>query len=116
MSGTHELDEQRKRAARNQSVFREVNERIEEFPPPSSFVEFVCECANPECSEKVGLTLEEYEDVRRAANRFFVLPGHEIATVEEVTFSNDRYAIVSKLGAAAPVAQKLDPRQRQTSA
>ena len=112
---TQELDEQRKRAGMNQCLFREVNERIEDLQTPSSFLEFVCECEKKECTEKIGLSLEEYEHIRSDSNRFFVLPGHDEPTLDEVVESNDRYLVVSKLGAGARLAEKLDPRQRATS-
>jgi hypothetical protein len=58
------------------------------------------------------LTLEEYEHVRAGANRFFVLPGHEIAAVERNVEVNDRFIVVSKLGAGGRLAEQLDPRKR----
>lgn len=112
MSPRHELDARRERAATNQSRFREVNERIEELDPVSSFVEFVCECAQRECTKHVALTAEEYERVRRNPNHFFVLSGHEDLAVEEIVARSDRWVVVAKLGAGAAVAEQLDPRQR----
>ena len=109
------LEEQRVRAARNQSFFREVNERIDELRPSSSFVEFVCECTLQACTERISLTLEEYEDVRVDSNRFVVIPGHELAEVETVVAEHDRYLVVAKLGAGAEVAEQLDPRRAASS-
>ena len=113
MSQTQELEAQRARAARNESVFREVNERIEEFrSTASAFVEFVCECALERCAAYVPLTLEEYERIRLDSNRFFVLPGHVLPHVDKVIEETDRYVVVSKLGSGASVAAELDPRRR----
>ena len=114
MSMLGELDVQRERAAKNQSLFREVNERIEELASSASFVEFICECANEECSELVSLTRAEYERIRSGSNRFFVIAGHELPAVEQTVETTDRYLVVSKLGAGAPVAERLDPRKRAT--
>ena len=111
-----ELEAQRARSAKTQSLFREVNERIEELHPPSSFIEFLCECWRRDCTEYVPLTTEEYEDVRSNADHFFVLPGHEESAVEEVVSRSPRYVVVGKLGVGAAVAEKLDPRQRQNEA
>jgi hypothetical protein len=114
MNPSRGLEAQRVRAARNQSVFREVNERIEEFrSTASAFVEFVCECALERCAEHVSLTLEEYERIRLDSNRFFVLRGHVLARVERVVEETDRYVVVSKLGGGASVAAELDPRKRR---
>ena len=114
MKPTQEIDTQRVRAAKNQSLFREVNERIEELGPSSLFAEFICECLDEACTAQVSLTVEEYETVRRDPNQFFILPGHEDLAVERVIASNDRYLVVSKLGAGQRVAVKLDPRKRRT--
>jgi hypothetical protein len=112
VSVREELDLQRERAARNQSLFREVNERIEELSRSATMPSFICECCDEGCDEMMALTLEEYEHVRSDANRFAVLPGHEVPAVEEVVEATDRYVVVAKLGAGGPVAVRLDPRRR----
>jgi hypothetical protein len=106
------LEVRRERAARNQSLFRGVNERIEAISGTSSFVSFVCECADKTCDAKLPLTLEEYERVRSRPNWFVVLPGHNLVDVEIIDVASDRYFIVSKLGAGAELARELDPRSR----
>jgi hypothetical protein len=105
-----ELDRRRKRAARNESLFREVNERIEDLAGNASFSLFVCECMNQSCDEPVSVTLEEYEYVRSGPNRFIVHRGHEVDEVDEVVESCDRYLIVAKRGVGRRVAEELDPR------
>jgi hypothetical protein len=112
MSDPVELDVQRERAAKNQSLFREVNERIEELSVSMSPTRFICECANERCEERVSLTREEYERVRSDANRFFVVRGHELPGVEQVTASVDGYLVVAKLGIGGEIAERLDPRSR----
>jgi hypothetical protein len=115
MSELSELEVRRQRAAKNQSLFREVNERIEDLAGSASFSTFVCECMNESCDESVYMTVEEYESIRSKGNQFFVLPGHDVSEVEEIVNANDRYLIVSKLGAGASVAAELDPRRRSVS-
>ena len=110
---TRELDQRRKRAARNESLFREVNERIEDLAGNASFSLFICECMNQSCDDAVSVTLEEYEHVRSGPNRFIVLRGHEIEEVDEVVESCDRYLVVAKRGAGRRVAEELDPRARR---
>jgi hypothetical protein len=114
MSDLSELELQRERAARNQSLFREVNERIEDLAAPASFAGFVCECMNETCDEQVPLTLEEYEHIRSGANRFLVLPGHNVDDLEEIVETSDRFVVVAKLGAGQAVAEQLNPRRRQS--
>jgi hypothetical protein len=103
------------RAARNQSLFREVNEKIESVSQDASsmFLEFSCECADTECFENVSLTLEEYEYVRRIPTHFFVKPGHVYRDVERVVETDghgDRFEVVEKFGDAGTLAVRLDPR------
>ena len=113
MSVGEELDLQPERAARNQSLFREVNERIEELSRSATMPSFICECCDEGCDEMMALTLEEYEHVRSDPNWFAVLPGHEVPAVEEVVEAGERYVVVAKLGAGRPVAVRLDPRRRR---
>jgi len=100
------------RAARNESLFREVNERIDSTGSGASpmFTEFMCECADDSCFEYVSLTSEEYASVRKMGAVFFILkPGHALPAVERVVGGEaDRYDIVEKLGVAAEVAVKLE--------
>jgi hypothetical protein len=60
------LDERDEPIARNEALFREVNERIAESAErfDSERAEFVCECADQEGTERVEATLVEYERVR----------------------------------------------------
>ena len=59
------MDAQEERIARNEALFREVNERIAESAQrfESQGAEFVCECADQDCTERVEATLDEYERV-----------------------------------------------------
>ena len=113
MDDPAELDLQRERAAKNESLFREVNERIEGLAHSATFIEFVCECADSSCSELVSLTREEYEEVRRDSNAFFMVAGHDLPGVEQIVEATDRYIVVAKLGAGEQVAERLDPRRRE---
>jgi len=110
MRDSVDLELCRERAARNESLFREVNERIEELVASSSYVSFVCECFDERCAAPLSLTVEEYEQVRSDSNRFVVAPGHLDADVEVVVQDTERYLMVAKIGAGAAVADRFDPR------
>jgi hypothetical protein len=112
MTDLAQLDLQRERAAKNQSLFREVNERIEDRADTATFIEFICECADRNCSELVSLTREEYEEIRAASNTFLLIAGHSVPEVEEMVEATDRYVVVAKVGAGRAVAERLDPRKR----
>jgi hypothetical protein len=68
------------RAATNHALFREVNERVRELNEGFSLVrsmdEWICECANDTCLERLTFSAE-YEAVRRDQARFFVAPTDE---------------------------------------
>jgi hypothetical protein len=100
------------RLARNQVLFREVNERLREMLDYSArSVEFLCECSNTECIETVVLDVSEYERVRTKSNQFVIAPGHEPVEVERVTWESDRYFLVEKIEGAR-YAEQTDPRAR----
>jgi hypothetical protein len=98
------------RVARNQTLFRKVNEQVREVNEPFSDLvaapEWVCECADPTCIEKVSLTMEEYEALRSDATHFAVAPNpsHVFLEVENVVGQTERYWIVEKTGIAGAVA------------
>ncbi len=106
--------ERKVRAAQNQALFREVNERLERLA--SAFHEaahtpgFACECADIACTDQLALTIDEYEALRTHGNRFAVLPGHVLADVERVVSENDRFALVEKLDEGARIALETNPR------
>ena len=55
------MDKRAKRVGENEVLFREINERLRELGESFSLVsdttEFVCECANTSCTERVRMTL-----------------------------------------------------------
>ena len=105
------------RLARNEAIFREINERTRSLQerfgpedPTTSYEEFLCECGDQLCVERVKLTVGEYESVRAESTHFVVRPGHSVPRVERVVEENDRFTVVIKLGDAAEVAADRDPR------
>jgi hypothetical protein len=106
------------RAARNEALFRRVNERLEEineaFEPILEEAEFFCECADINCMEKIRMTLSEYEAVRDVSTHFAVRPGHILPDEERVVEERAEYVVVEKLGQAGRRAEELDPRDAGT--
>ncbi|MCP9485842.1 MAG: hypothetical protein MSC30_08260 [Gaiellaceae bacterium MAG52_C11] len=107
------------RLARNESLFREVNERINEVAGSLSpddlgaddhRYEFVCECSDPHCTERLVLSRGEYDQVRADGTRFVLAHGHVTAEIEHVVERTDDYVVIEKEGVAAEVATGLDPR------
>jgi hypothetical protein len=98
------------KAARNQALWREVNERIRAVAETSEHMEFLCECADLQCTETIKVNIGEYEHIRSSPVRFPIALGHDVPEVENVVEENDRYAVVQKKGVAAEEAAKLNPR------
>jgi hypothetical protein len=106
-------DEREVRAARNESLFRSLNERLEQVREGISAdqaTEYFCECAQRSCASMVALTPQEYEHVRSAGDWFLVMPQHLVPDVERIFEKHETYWIVEKLGVGSYVADALDPR------
>jgi hypothetical protein len=106
-----------KRRARNEVLFREVNERIEEISTEFAVQDgqrlrlgLVCECGIEQCTEKIEATVAEYEAVRANPRRFLVVPGHEQTDTARVVERNSGFLVVEKLEEAGEVAIEHDPR------
>lgn len=107
------IDHREKGVIRNEALFREVNERIEDVSAEvsrSEFIDFVCECGEEACIEKIQMSREEYEKVRAVSDHFAIKPGHEHPDFERIIDLRDRYVIIDKVGQAQDIANRTDPR------
>jgi hypothetical protein len=104
------MSRREERIARNEVLFREVNERVKDLTPSEGGIEFICECGDEECIDRVSLSADEYERVRSDPVEFFVKPGHEILDVEEVVETHDHYLLVRKHVIERNIARQTDPR------
>jgi len=100
------------RAARNESTFREANERIEEKADELSFTKertpYICECEDTRCTQIIMLTREEYEAVRGDPKTFAIALGHESPddrVIDETTFT-----LVEKTGEEGALVEEQNPR------
>ena len=108
------MTEQERRAL-NEALFRDVNERIAASTQrvDENRTEFVCECADPNCTDRVPATLAEYESVRKQSTTFLLAPGHAEPEIEYVVADRGRFHVVEKVQAAVRRAvTRLDRRQR----
>jgi hypothetical protein len=111
-------DSRTDRPAKNEVLFRGLNERVHATkedlnvgsldPPDRS--EYLCECAELACLERVSLSRAEYENARSNPIWFFIVPGHDVIGIETVIEANDRFALVEKLPGEISVAAATDPR------
>lgn len=113
------MDSRQLRQAANEMFFRSLNESIESlaedvFPSPDERgtrpYDFVCECHNPACTERIPMTIAEYEHVRSDDRHFLVAPAeeHVVHSVEIVIERSSRYWIVEKRGEAGRLAEADD--------
>jgi hypothetical protein len=99
------------RLARNEVLFREVNERIEEVKAREGGpIEFLCECGIETCIEVIRLSTSEYEELRSDPTTFAVVPGHEIEDIEVVVSEGDHFNVVRKHERESEIARTTDPR------
>ncbi len=101
------------RLAKNEALFREANERMADWKERHAAHQeelYLCECADPECSERLALTREQYERVRAHSRHFAVRAGHEVPDVEVVVEAIDDWVIVEKPPEVAETLERLDPR------
>jgi hypothetical protein len=100
------------RFARNEAIFREVNERIEELAERGELdsLDILCECGNPDCKEPLRVSVAEYEHVRQEPTDFFVAPGHAIPGIERVVDDSGSFEVVRKLAEEGELARKTNPR------
>ncbi len=111
------MDADQERRARNEAIFREVNERIEELSRRGGIDEddsllpgFICECSDDSCAELIQVSYQQYEAVRENPRRFLVLPGHQDLDVERVVDEKPNVLVVEKDTDASKVALEHDPR------
>jgi hypothetical protein len=106
------------RAARNEEIFRGVNERIEQGAQRhqlTTATPFHCECGQASCFEYVQLAPAEYERVAAQRYRFVVVPGHELEEIERVVERHDGFFVVEKIGEAREQIDQDHPQARHHS-
>jgi hypothetical protein len=103
------------REAQNQTLFRQVNERIhdvlESLGDDGKPGEFVCECGRVDCATMIRLTQQEYEAARAGRERFIVVPGHEQPALDRVYARHEGFVVVGTV----PPAEQSGPNGRAGS-
>lgn len=97
------------------ATFRAANERLDAVAAaqdraPEEPLPFVCECADPTCTQVIRVPLVEYRRVRSDPRRFLTAPAHETdAVVDDVQVveQHDGYFVTENTGPAAAVGERL---------
>jgi hypothetical protein len=103
------------RAAINEEIFREVNERIDEGAKQhgiESPTPFHCECGRASCLDKLELPPGMYERVVAERYHFVVIPGHEDGRIERVAERHPEFLVVEKIGEARLQIDRDHPQRR----
>jgi hypothetical protein len=110
------LTSREKRIARNEALFREVNERIKQVQAGTGDVGLrdrfavLCECGDQNCIEEIQVTPQEYEQVRADPRQFVIVPGHGVPDVEEIVDEGEGFEVARKHAEEAEIAERTDPR------
>lgn len=124
------LSEQR--MAENEVVFRQNNEKIQrgfesiktvaiEEKEAASYerydnpVPFYCECSDENCHKRVQLSPSRYREIHIKRNRFVIVPGHQVVSIEKVITEEKEYSIVEKLIPPPVSAEKLQKTEVDNS-
>ncbi len=87
-----------------QGVLREVNDAMRRLNAALAgadlMADWVCECGDALCLERIALTLDQYDRVRAHRDQFAVFPTveHVAESFEAVTMRTDRFWVVQKRG------------------
>jgi hypothetical protein len=94
------MDERERKIGENEALYRTVNERIESlnqvFGTLTNTMTVVCECGDGTCAEQIEIEIAEYARVRSDRTLFIIVPGHEIADVEDVVEERETFHVVKK--------------------
>lgn len=102
-----------KRQIENEMIFRRSNEKvgdgldaidamhIEDDNPElirteDFLLQFICECSDENCNERIPIRLSKYRDIHENRDTFIVKPGHEVNPIEEVISKEVEYSVVKK--------------------
>jgi len=102
-------EEREIRGARNQALFRAVNEKMLElnrvFGPLVGTFSIACECSRLDCVDLLEIPPDAYRAVRESPHTFAVCKDHVEEDVERVVSVHDGYAVVEVLGNGVAVAE-----------
>jgi len=103
------------RAARNEEIFRTVNDRIDQSAQQQeveSPLPFHCECDDAGCFGKIDIRPSQYERIVAHRYRFVLIPGHEDPRVERIVERHDAYVVAEKIGEARERIDRDHPQQQ----
>lgn len=104
------MTEPLERLAHQQTLLREVNERIRDVADLDVGI-FICECGTRECLGTIALSLEQYGRIRSNPTWFILKSGHADAEIARVVSEDDGFMVVERL-AVFDQELEADPQSR----
>jgi hypothetical protein len=94
----HSLSEQR--LIENEATQRTENEKarrtLVNIITSDDVINFICECSDDACGERIALTNHQFLDLHRNSREFVIKPGHQTVAIEKVVAETPEYFIVRK--------------------
>lgn len=101
-----------------QKGFDEMNKLAEEDNQPEYLIShdpqdrplhFHCECADDKCAKRILVNHHEYNEIHKHRDRFVIVPGHEVESIERIIRREPGYNVVEKLSSPPDKANRLNP-------
>ncbi|MFI5212834.1 MAG: hypothetical protein ACHQTE_02640 [Candidatus Saccharimonadales bacterium] len=103
----------KQRMIENEAVFRRYNESVQkgldslqriakedgqerQVVQEDVPLHFYCECSDENCRKRIWLPPSRYNTIHKKRNRFIVLNGHEVTSIERVVEREAVFSIVEK--------------------
>jgi hypothetical protein len=82
--------------AKNQAIFRDVNDRIAELSAEwqAGEMEIFCECSRTGCTGLIHVANNDYERIRRSPGWFLIIPGHLASESDRVVERHQRFDVI----------------------
>lgn len=102
-----------RRQIENEMIFRRTNEKVGDdlgaldamhiedgdvhlVADADLLLRFKCECSDENCSERIPMQLNEYQEIHTNRDTFVVMPDHQVDPIEKVLKKTADYNVVKK--------------------
>jgi hypothetical protein len=82
--------------AKNKKSSKVLRRHVPKEEQEDLLIPFNCECSDPDCTERLPMTLQEYETMHSSSAHFVIAKGHSTPRVEKVTDVKDNITVVEK--------------------
>lgn len=101
------------RQIENEMIFRRINEKVGDdlgaldamhiedgdvhlIRDEDLLLQFKCECSDENCTTRIPMQLNEYQDIHADRSTFIVIPNHQVDPIEKVVKQTPKYNVVLK--------------------